>query len=100
MHDDDDKPRVLPFAKHAPLPFPLTEVGRADLAVYEQAQRDGYRQGYADGRARAEIEAVGDAERMRLIATWGMVGAFAIGGVFGVAVCRLVWPLVEAGVLP
>ena len=96
MHDNDDKPRVLPFVKHT---HPA-EVGRAARAVYEQAQRDGYRQGYADGRARAEIEAVGDAERMRLIATWGMVGAFAIGGVFGVAVCRLVWPLVEAGVLP
>lgn len=37
---------------------------------------------------------------MRLWVTWGLVGAFAIGGVFGVVVCRAVWPLVEAGVLP
>lgn len=31
---------------------------------------------------------------------WGLIGAFAIGGVFGVVACRVVWPLVEAGVLP
>lgn len=101
MHDNDDDPRVIRLVRQddnqvggEPLEFWGYDDGhRAGLRV-------GYRQGYADGKSRAALDADSAVERMTTFATWGMVIAFAVGGVFGVGMCRVMWPLVEAGVLP
>lgn len=100
MHDNDDKPRVLRL---------VGQDGAADdeypeLWSYDDGREAGYRVGYRQGRADAtvqhDIEAAAEAARVRLWVTWGLVAAFTLGGVFGVGMCRVVWPLVDAGVLP
>ena len=67
-----------------------------ELWSYDDGREAGWRVGYR--QAIRDVER--DAERLTLLVTWGLVAAFAAGGVFGVVVCRVVWPLVEAGVLP
>lgn len=99
MHDDD-KARVLPFVKQG---------GAADdeyprLWSYDDGHQAGYRVGYRAGRAdtvaRYERLLAEEASWTPQWVTWGLVLAFTVGGVFGVLVCRLVWPLVAAGVIP
>lgn len=100
MHDNDDKPRVLRL---------VGQDGAADdeypeLWSYDDDREAGYRVGYRAGRADTaahyERLMVAEAGRVRLWVTWGLVLAFAIGGVFGVGVCVYLWPLIAAGVLP